>query len=650
MMSKLIPMEPQSLTPSADDVIMQCMSPDSPKSFFLYAGAGSGKTRSLVKSLDAFRSRHGRRFNLNGRKIGIITYTNAARDEIERRLMLDPLFHVSTIHSFCWFLIQGLHLDIRHWLKVKLPTEIVELQAEQAKGRPGTKAAQDRERGIRTKTLRLQNLDSISKFVYNPNGDNYGEDLLSHTEVIQITSSLLQEKPLMQALLVNQCPILLIDESQDTNANLMDAFFAVERRRGGSFALGLFGDTMQRIYSDGKHDLGRELPEHWAKPTKLTNHRSAKRIVQLGNALRRDVDGHQQTSPDDKPTGTVRLFVTQVGADTKPNIEQAVKEKMAEIAGDAKWREPGSITVLALEHHMAAARLGFAEMFQPLYAHDRLKRGLIDGDLPSIRLFSERVLPLVEAAQANDRFTIAELMKQHSPLLKRDKLLAAGQNQRCQIAKAQAAVQTLSDLTAGSNKVTFLQILRCVADNEIFEIPAPLLPFVEGDASQFEEEDEAEQTGVLASWRQFLESPFFQIVNYKKYVTDAIGFDTHHGVKGLEFKRVMVLLDDSESRGFMYSYEKLLGVVPPSKISQILYLKKKTLRRIEAQRRKARALWFRHSQSLANLRQRLSQPMVLSTIQRLGRTTNVLAAFERLTISKFTWRMTRWSAALNCVP
>ena len=74
------------------------------------------------------------------------------------------------------------------------------------------------------------------------------------------------------------------------------------------------------------------------------------------------------------------------------------------------------------------------------------------------------------------------------------------------------------------------------------------------------------------------------------------------------------------------------------------------MRRIEAQRRKARALWFRHSQSLANLRQRLSQPMVLSTIQRLGRTTKVLAASERLTISKFTWRMTRWSAALNCGP
>ena len=143
---------------------------------------------------------------------------------------------------------------------------------------------------------------------------------------------------------------------------------------------------------------------------------------------------------------------------------------------------------------MAAARLGFAEMFQPLYAHDHLKRGLIDGDLPSIQLFSERVLPLVEAAQTNDRFAIAELMKQHSPLLQREKLLAASQDQRAQIAKAQAAVQTLSSLMAGSDsdRVTFLQVLRCVAHNELFDIPEPLLPFVEDDASRFEE-DYAEQ-------------------------------------------------------------------------------------------------------------------------------------------------------------
>ena len=45
----------------------------------------------------------------------------------------------------------------------------------------------------------------------------------------------------------------------------------------------------------------------------------------------------------------------------------------------------------------------------------------------------------------------------------------------------------------------------------------------------------------------------------------------------------------------------------------------RSMRRIEARRRKASALWLRHSQSLASRRQRPSQANVRSTIQRLGR-------------------------------
>jgi hypothetical protein len=50
----------------------------------------------------------------------------------------------------------------------------------------------------------------------------------------------------------------------------------------------------------------------------------------------------------------------------------------------------------------------------------------------------------------------------------------------------------------------------------------------------------------------------------------------------------------------------------------------RSMRRIEARRKKASALRLRFSQSLASLRQRLSQAMVRSTIQRLGSTANPL--------------------------
>ncbi|MBU1716601.1 MAG: ATP-dependent helicase, partial [Proteobacteria bacterium] len=41
-------------------------------------------------------------------------------------------------------------------------------------------------------------------------------------------------------------------------------------------------------------------------------------------------------------------------------------------------------------------------------------------------------------------------------------------------------------------------------------------------------------------------------------------FGTHQGIKGLQFPRVMVILDDDEARGFMFSYDKLFGSVEPT--------------------------------------------------------------------------------------
>ena len=58
-----------------------------------------------------------------------------------------------------------------------------------------------------------------------------------------------------------------------------------------------------------------------------------------------------------------------------------------------------------------------------------------------------------------------------------------------------------------------------------------------------------------------------------------------------------------------------------------------SIRRMDARRMNASALWLRFSQSFASRRQRPSQPMVRSTIQRLGRTTKPLARSERRTIS-----------------
>ncbi len=392
----------------ADELIAKCVAAQPPISFFLFAGAGSGKTRSLVQALQVIKQTVGTRLKINGRRIGVITFTNKACDEIKHRLKYDDLFDVRTIHSFAWSLINGLNHDIREWLRSNLQAEIAALEEKERKGHPGSKASKDRINAITEERERLRLLSNIKRFIYNPNGDNPEREALNHAEVIKITGAFLTEKPMMRSLLVNRFPILLIDESQDTNRELIEALLYVQTNLKSRFALGVIGDTMQRIYMAGKMDLGNNLPNDWATPTKKMNHRSCRRIIELINRIRESVDGQLQQARTDKGEGFVHLFILPAGTTDKSAREREVCARMASITGDEHWLEPErDVKTLILEHHMAATRLGFLPLWDALDGVVRLRTGLRDGTLPGLRFFSHLILPLIKAHQGGDRFAAA---------------------------------------------------------------------------------------------------------------------------------------------------------------------------------------------------------------------------------------------------
>lgn len=548
----------------ADATIAECLSLKVPRSFFLFAGAGSGKTRSLVTALKHVQRESRTQMRLRGQRVGVITFTNAACDEITSRIEYDPTIDVATIHSFAWSLIGGLNSDIRNWLRGALAADINDLVGEEARGRKGTKASATRQLQIASKTKRLQSLDTIKRFVYSPTGDNRSRDSLNHSEVIKLTSHFLRSKPVMQSILVSRYPFLLIDESQDTNKDLIDAFFVVQAAHKEHFALGLLGDMMQRIYSDGKEGLGQGLPSDWATPAKLLNHRCPKRIVALINNIRNPVDRQQQQPRTDSVEGYVRLFILPNDLADKPAAERAIALRMAAITSDEKWADPKGYKSLTLEHRMAARRMGFLDVFTPLYPVQSFSTGLLDGSLPAVRFFSEEVLPLVNAHRRGDRFAVARIARQSSPLLSAD-VLRASSDQQAQLRSATAAIDDLMALWNGGADPSLLSVLRSTAQTNLFAIPEILQPQVSpGSASDALDLGEDIEDVDLPSERDaaveaFLNAPFSQIEPYKTYVTGNAHFDTHQGVKGREFERVMVIMDDSEARGFMFKYENLFS-------------------------------------------------------------------------------------------
>jgi len=548
-----------------DSEIYECITPDSPKSFFLFAGAGSGKTRTLINVLSRFKEEYGTNFKFRNKKIAIITYTNAAADEITRRLEHTSIFSVSTIHSFSWELIRNFIPDIKTWINNNLIEEIAELEEQQSKSRDlNNKTSIGRAKKIESKRERLDTLDKIQKFIYNPNGDNITKDSLNHSEVISIAADFIKSKTLFKQILFNKFPIILIDESQDTKKELIDALFELQSQYKEKLSLGLFGDIMQRIYADGKENLGVELPEDWIQPAKKMNHRSKSRIIDLINKIRSEIDGQEQLPRTENTGGTVRLFAVS-RAKNKPEVEKLICQKMKEFANDDKWENDDTdVMTLTLEHHMAARRMGFSTFFDPLYAVDKIKTSLLDGTSTSINLFSKIVLSLYHAHIKNNKFEIANVVKKHSELINKQTLLKEV-NKLNTFHLTNEKVNELLSLWNDGNQPTLLEILIKINETKLFKIPSTLklvLAIKGTDIAENEDEDVDKDSDILSAWEIALTAKFSDIIEYSRYINEESAFGTHQGVKGLEFDRVMVIIDDEESRGFMFSYDKLFGMKP----------------------------------------------------------------------------------------
>ncbi|MCC5675481.1 ATP-dependent helicase [Kocuria rhizophila] len=550
-----------------EERISSCLNINSPRSFFLYAGAGSGKTRSLVNAVRYILDNHSRELMLRGQSIAVITYTNAAADEVARRLDYNRLVSVSTIHSFAWALIRPFQDDIRNQLGIRLARSVQDLEAKSS--RPGTKAEDTRLYNLEKTKKRIELLDSIVQFTYSPTGTNRGRDSLDHAEVIALTASMLETYPRLSRILTTRHPFLFVDESQDTNSDLLNSFLTVQKQSQGVFCLGLFGDTMQRIYNDGKQNLEGSLGDEWDKPAKQMNHRSAHRIVRLANSIRSQVDAHAQLARPDRPIGSVRLFLMPTSMDTV-TAETHVLESMARVTKDDSWissmgglvDSASGVKKLILEHHMAASRLGFGEFFDALGELDSNRTSVLEGTHPEVSMFTRDVIPLIEAARSDDEYALVAILRAQSPLLSPDSLREVSNREHALSQYLAGIRSTISDLLAlweDDQDPKLLAVASLIQDAGLFALPDAVvraLAFL--DASDGDAEDDSQP------WVRILKCSYSEAVSYARYVGGQTEYATQQGVKGLEFPRVMAIISDDEARGFLFSYEKLFGAKAPT--------------------------------------------------------------------------------------
>lgn len=563
---------------SIDASIRECLRIGSGKSFITFAGAGSGKTYSLKEALDFLKKEHSDDFVRQGKQIAVVTFTNNAADEIKDRIEQNAIFAVSTIHSFCWSAIAGFNEDIRKWYLETIPSDLAQVEDEEKRGRAG-KASDARKRAIIRLNEKMEWLAKPRIFIYDPNGVNSSKNSLSHADVLKIFSHFLTAKPMMAELIVNKFPFIFIDESQDTNKDVVNAFFELQDAKSDKIVIGLFGDTMQRIFGGGEPELGKSKPNGWTTFDKEMNHRSARRIVGLANQIRSEDDRRKQYARDGTAEGCVRYFLLPHGVTDKKKIEADIRESMAEATGDADWKDTQSkeTAILLLEHKMAGRRLGFDELWDKLSRSGKIKDRISEGENTELNFFSTVVFPLAEASQKEKRAELMAILRENkSPLLEASVLEAHKDDP---LALARAAEHAFKDVLS-NNEVSFRDVLEILAKHRLLKIPEKLQSFVPASEesepepaqtealAENEEKSEEQDDSEISAWAEALETNFFPIRNYKDYIEENSIFRTHQGVKGNEFERVMVVMDDDEAGGFLFSYEQYFGAKELSQASQ----------------------------------------------------------------------------------
>ena len=530
--------------------------------FIMVAGAGSGKTTSLVKALMHLEPSQGKQFRRHGQKIACITYTEVAVEEIKSDVGHDDLYHVSTIHSFLWSVIRPFQVDLREWVHERLDQKIAEEQEKIAN--PGThqttkeRAAVNIERNCQLQ----EDIKSIRSFRYGT-GSDYSNGILGHSDILRIGPEFIQNRQLMRNIVVKRFPVIFVDESQDTDPGFVEALRAISRERADDFCLGFFGDPMQKIYMQGTGAISVE--NGWETLRKPENFRCPQKVLQVINRIRAEDDGLVQTGGcveerdgDLVPVqGTARIIVLPADERRQEHLQEA-RRWLAEHDGDPKWLEGNGedLRLLVLVHRMAANRLGFPNLYSALNdkSPEELKSGLIDGTAWVLRPFLVMLLPLILAHRAGHEFEVIRLLRKQCPKL--DPRELTGRETVAALASLRDDMAALDAVLEDANNRSIGDVVKLARDQQLLSLDARFVElldiYTEGEPLGDPAHDNA--------LHRFMRCDARELWGYRMYIEELSPFATQQSIKGAEFTKVLVVVDDEEGRTNTFSYGKYFGV------------------------------------------------------------------------------------------
>lgn len=486
------------------------------KSFLMEAGAGSGKTHTLTQVLAQIVADEGTRLLQEGKRIACITYTNVASDQIALRIDNHPAVLTSTIHAFCWEMIGGFQAELRRSVLL-LPKVLAKI--EEAGGLAERRVVYDLgHRSVRAESIHLHHDDVLALFVM----------LLANGK--------------FRSILQSRFPYILIDEYQDTDADL-----AAELQRrfwdtGGGPVFALFGDHWQKIYGTG---CGKVESQGLTFIPKHSNFRSVGAIVESLNRIRTELP---QEVADPEKVGTVTVFHTngwngprETRNPWQGDLPQAsahsylvaVKACLGRAGWDFSSRDS---KILMLTHRVLASEMGYQALLGVFDYNDSLTK----KQDPHIEFFLETVEPAIRAYETG---RYGEAMKFFSG--KRSSIRTRADKELWR-----SAMAALGDARRDG---TVEDVLRSLRSHRVFHVPDRLVTLA-ADLDRLGAEEIAASSS-HRHLRNLFAVSYSEVSSFFEFEQSYTPFATKHGVKGEGHENVLVVF----GRGWnLYDFNRLL--------------------------------------------------------------------------------------------
>lgn len=527
-------------------------------SFVLEAGAGSGKTYTLIQTLNYLIQNKGEDLNKAIQKIVCITYTNVAKNEIINRIEHNELVLVSTIHEFFWS-------SIKQYQK-QLKTELCKLNEIYF----GKDKAKSIEKGKTLDSRYIEKLservDYINKVEYNDTTFNdFEKGIIQHDDVIEIAKMMYENYPLLTDIVSAKYPYIFVDEYQDTaDETVFCLIDCLLKRNSKKVVIGFYGDSHQKIFDCGIGDLEKYYTSNGGQielVKKEENYRSSQSVVGLLNKFRNNI----QQKPQKKIQGSAK-FIYWANHPEKPkkeitkfNAENAVVknqfyDNFVIKISESGWmfEENSNAKILVLANSRVAQRAGFGKLFSVFSTRftQSTKERLLDRNHPLVTFFvgsidkktsQERKTGLEHLISFWDNGNQNEVIK----FIRKNGSTLNGEfkhSHKKQVADLLEEISTKRKDWKVKDVYEFASNNGLVSNRKIIEF----LERLSIEPEKLNDEEKSRQTRDKKLFDDFMDLPYSDLLTFWKHVQNNTIFSTKHSTKGDEFENVLTVIDDTE--------------------------------------------------------------------------------------------------------